>query len=468
MTGRSASTPDSWKAAVSLAAAIAFVLKILLAVNTYGTNDVYRWELFVLWGRYLGADIYRAAWDFNHPPYMIHATRLLDWLAGRSGISFPFWFRLPPILADVGNLVLLCRILAPRLREPSIRWGILFVALSPALILISGFHGNTDSVVIFFVLLSIFLTQKGASDWTAGAAFGMAMCVKVFPVIVIPAMLFYRRDYRQRFSFLAGMGIVIALASAPFFYQAPADTIRKVFGYHSIYGHWGPSYFIDSKQSISSLNSFFRAYGAWLLLALITAVSYRMNQSSKRPPLFSQVAVLFLLFLAGANGFGVQYLAWLVPFSAYAGAIPAAAFMVTSGAFLLLVYNYWSGGVPWYLADSNRVGDYQGHLDYFQILTWASVLLLLWAAWKQIRTGILWEDAVLSHAPRRAWAVALLLIGCVILPMQRRLHKDISASIPFGKDALLPIVAERYSGLSILLSQMGRPADALEVARQAP
>ena len=193
-----------------------------------------------------------------------------------------------------------------------------------------------------------------------------------------------------------------------------------------------------------------------------------MNRSSKRPPLFSQVAVLFFLFLAGANGFGVQYLAWLVPFSAYAGAIPAAAFMVTSGAFLLLVYNYWSGGVPWYLADSDRVGDYQGHLDYFQILTWASVLLLLWAAWKQIRTGILWEDAVLSHAPRRAWAVALLLIGCVILPMQRRLHRDISASIPFGKDALLPIVAERYSGLSALLSQMGRPADALEVARQAP
>jgi len=466
-SAKSATMPDSWKVAIFLAAAIAFVLKILLAMNTYGSNDVYRWELFILWGRYLGADVYRAVWDFNHPPFMIHATRVLDWLAGKSGIFFPFWFRLPAILADIGNLVILWRILEPRFDEPTIRWSILFVALSPALILISGFHGNTDSVVIFFVLLSILLTQKGASDWAAGAAFGLGLCIKIFPVIVIPVMLFYRRDYRQRLAFLDAMGIVMLLASAPFFYQAPADTIRKVFGYRSYYGHWGLSYFIDSKQPIAWLNSDFKAYGAWLLLALITAVSYWMNRSSRRPPLFSQAAIVFFLFLAGASGFGVQYLAWLVPFTVASGALPAAAFLATSGAFLLLVYNYWSQGVPWYLADSNRIGDYQPHLDYFQILCWLSVLLLLWAAWRQVRTGVVWEESLFRHSVATTAVAGCLLAGFVILPMDRQLHRDVSVFVPLGKDALRPIKAARYNDLYWLLKGMGRESDARDVAEEA-
>lgn len=459
--------PDSWKAAIVSAAAIAFVFKILLAMNTYGTNDVYAWERFALWGRYLGADLYRAAWDFNHPPFIIHALRFLNWLTHKSGVFFPFWLRLPAILADVGSLGILCRILAPRFHEPSIRWSILFVAISPALILISGFHGNTDSVAIFFVLLSISLTQKGTNDWAAGAAFGLGLCIKIFPVIVIPVMLFYRRDYRQRLAFLAVTGIVMVLGSIPFFFQAPADTIRKVFGYRSYYGHWGLSYFIDWKQPIAWLNSDFREYGTWLLLALIAAVSYWMNRSSRRPSLFSQTAIVFFLFLAGASGFGVQYLAWLVPFTVASGALPAAAFLVTSGAFLLLVYNFWSQGVPWYLADSNRIGDYQPHLDYFHIACWLSVLLLLWAAWRQVRTGVVWEESMVRHSLATSVAAGFLLTAFVILPMDRQLYRDTNIYVPLRKDALLPIKAARYNDLYWILEEMGRVSDARHVAEEA-
>ncbi len=459
--------PDSWKAAIFSAAAIAFVFKILLAVNTYGTNDVYAWERFALWGRYLGTDLYRVAWDFNHPPFIIHALRFLNWLADKSGVFFPFWLRLPAILADVGSLVILCRILAPRFQEPSIRWAILFVALSPALILVSGFHGQTDSVVIFFVLLSIWLTQKGTNDWAAGAAFGLGLSFKIFPVIVIPVMLFYRRNHRQRLAFLASMGIVIVLGSTPFLFQAPADIIRKVFGYRSINEHWGLSYFIDLKQPIAWLKSDFREYGPWLLLALITAVSYWMNRSSRRPSLFSQTASVFFLFLAGASGFGVQYLAWLVPFTVASGALPAAAFLVTSGAFLLLVYNYWSQGVPWYLADSNRIGDYQPHLDYFQIVCWLSVLLLLWAAWRQVRTGVAWEEFLFRHSLATSVGAGFLLTAFVILPMDRQLYRDTRIYVPLGKDTLLPIKAARYNDLSRMLEQMGRASDARHVAEEA-
>ena len=50
-----------------------------------------------------------------------------------------------------------------------------------------------------------------------------------------------------------------------------------------------------------------------------------------------------------------------------------------------LVYDFWSQGMPWYLADSNRAGDYPGHIDYFQVLCWVTTILLLVIAYRQIQ-----------------------------------------------------------------------------------
>ena len=47
-----------------------------------------------------------------------------------------------------------------------------------------------------------------------------------------------------------------------------------------------------------------------------------------------------------------------------------AFFQLASGIFLFLTYNYWSGGLPWYLADCYYVGDFGDHLAYFHVLTW--------------------------------------------------------------------------------------------------
>ncbi len=71
-----------WDVAVVCAAGAALAVKLLLAWNTYGTNDVYAWERFMLGARYIGSSVYRAYWDFNHPPFMIHFLRFLGWFAG--------------------------------------------------------------------------------------------------------------------------------------------------------------------------------------------------------------------------------------------------------------------------------------------------------------------------------------------------------------------------------------------------
>src|SRR3569623_519321 len=173
--------PRRWQAAILGSAAFSFLCKIDLALNTFGTNDVYAWERFAHWSALFGSGLYAIDPAFNHPPSMIHALALLSWLAKTTGIFFPFWLRAPAILADSGSLWVLSRIFKERLQEPLIRWGLLLFALSPALILVSGFHCNTDSVVMLFLLLDVW---RGERDGQSGAAFGAAMCVKIQQVAV--------------------------------------------------------------------------------------------------------------------------------------------------------------------------------------------------------------------------------------------------------------------------------------------
>lgn len=216
-----------WKIAIGATAALAFTCKIVLALTTYGTNDVYAWERFARWSAIFGSGLYGIDAAFNHPPSMIHALAAMTWLTRKTGIFFPFWLRLPAIVADTLSLWVVCGIFSRRLHEPVVLWSLLLLAGSPILILVSGFHGNTDPVVMLFVLLSVWVAQDGIggtdkTDWLSGAALGAAMCVKVLPLIVLPVLFFYRPGWRRRAAFLCAAAIVIVAGWSPWLFRDPA------------------------------------------------------------------------------------------------------------------------------------------------------------------------------------------------------------------------------------------------------
>ena len=368
--------------------AVALLGKLLLALKTYGTNDVYSYDQFSVWSRYLGVSLYHLDPLFNHPPSMIHVLHGMSWLAGVTGLPFAFWLRVPAITADAANLWLVWKLLGERVREQSIFWALVLLAATPTLILVSGFHGNTDSVVMFFVLLSVYLVEKDSSPWAAGAALGLAHCVKVYPLIAAPAILLNLPSWNRRIKFCAAAAAVVLITWAPFIYQDPRVVLGQVFGYRSSYGMWGLSYIADNLTGmfprLMPLNAAFEHAGAYLSLGLVCAVSWRMSRSEPKPQLFSQIGLVFILFLSVSCGFGVQYLAWLAPWVVEQGWLAAALFYSTSGVFLFLVYNLWAQGFPWYLADSYDIGTFVGYYDYSQLLCWISLLMVLWLAWKEI------------------------------------------------------------------------------------
>ncbi len=404
-------TSRRWKLAILFVAAAALAFKIVLALRTYGTNDVYRYELFLVWSRPLGVQLYKAAWDFNHPPSMIYALRAIGWLAQVTGLPFQFCLRLPGILADAGSLWLVWKLAGDRIAQRSTALALLFLAAAPVSIMVSGFHGNTDGVLIFFVLLSVWLSEKGIPAWAAGAVFGLSLCIKVSPVVAAPVMILYQTGIRRRLEFLAGVLAVPLIAWQPFLWQDPQQVYNSVFGYRSIAGIWGLSYLTSRLSawlpSLAGMNASLIEQGPIVLLGACAAAAIYMNAHRRRPRLYAQAGFIFFLFLSVASGFGLQYLAWLAPWVVELGALPAAIYFVASGLFLFSVYNFWSQGMPWYLADSNRIGPWGGYIELLQLFTWVSVVLLTWLAWKRIR-AFLTHGATQDEKPLSPW---ILLAG---------------------------------------------------------
>src|SRR5436309_3049453 len=145
-----------WKLIIAAAAGVAFLFKITIALTTLGTNDVLTWQEFLRSSRELaGIDLYHRVTPFdgdrpflfNHPPFMIHVLRLMGLLVTVTGLPFPFWIRMPAILADAGSLWLTWKILSLGSGAPRRPVSLALMAICPASILISGFHGNTDPVM---------------------------------------------------------------------------------------------------------------------------------------------------------------------------------------------------------------------------------------------------------------------------------------------------------------------------------
>lgn len=167
-----------------IALACATLLKLYLSLTTEGSLDTAGFLEQLQNIRTHGVGVYHVYGvfgnPFNHPPPMIHALRGLGWLTDTTGLAFRFWLRLPAIIADIGIVLIVWHWLT-RLRFANTTAVILALILCPTAIVISGYHGNTDPVMIFFVLLSLYLIETDRPIVLAGLAFGLALCIKVVP-----------------------------------------------------------------------------------------------------------------------------------------------------------------------------------------------------------------------------------------------------------------------------------------------
>ena len=336
-----------------IAALAALVCKILLTLATYGTNDVLFWEADL---RKVEAEggiaLYRdgavPAWNgktyrieaFNQPPFLIHLLKAWKVLSDNSGLPpIRFWLRLTSSVADFGMLWILCRILeAEKLAVTQLN--LILFALSPVSILVSGFHGNTDPVMILFVMIAVYLISAGRPILLAGLAFGMALNIKVAAVIFLPAVLLYLGSWRRRAVFCSCVGIAFFAGSIPEIIQDPALVVHKVFGYLPVPGDWG--FNLVARRISAGLRETYPRIGRPLALASVVIASIWIHRRHPYVPLFVRCGLGAFTFLFFTPGFGSQYLIWVLPWWVILEGWDASVFYASSAAFLLLLYGAWS------------------------------------------------------------------------------------------------------------------------------
>ena len=395
---------DAAAAAVVVAAAFAFLCKLYLALATEGTLDVLGFREFVTNIREVGGVgvYYRLGSTgnpFNHPPFVVHYLAALGRLADATGLSFAFWLRFPCLLADVGSLYLVWKLLerSPARRADAPRpWllPLVLFALNPVSIIISGFHGNTDPVLFFFVLLSAYFLETRADDgagggggsgrvWLAAVAFGLALNFKVAPLILAPAVWCYLPRVRERAEFFGLAAAVFLCGSLPYVLYDPINIARNVLGYGSLYGHWGwtrlaTAWFPESLRyalpphGVMGAHAAAASVGKWLTLSLIAAAALWFNRRrDDKPPFAPQLGLAVAIFLFLTPGFGAQYLSWLAPWAVFLGVRACLAYYLAGGLYLSVEYScyIYRAAPPFYCVEPLTLS--------LPLLCWASVFALL-------------------------------------------------------------------------------------------
>jgi hypothetical protein len=363
---------------------LAALAKLWLSLNTYGTNDITSWKRFAdqIYPDGLFT-IYATDDQFNHPP----AVAMALWLLGRgveaAGDWFPFFFRLPAILADTGSAYLVWKFALHYLPSRTRLFLVLVFALNPVSVMVSGFHGNTDPIFTFLILASAFILVYKSAPALAGCIFGLALNVKIVPLLLLPAFYFWLQDWKSRVRFGSGAAVVFLAGFALHFSRVPNDILHNVFGYDSFGGFWGISRLLGNPE-------WFSGVAKLLILLLVIGFSYfatsvnrqspRLNSTGTRhgEDLIRAIGGTYIIFLVLTSGFGVQYLVWLLPFSVFWGRFHLV-YTTFSSCFIFFCYTYWSGGLPWNYANSWEPG---GPLVLYNfsvlagLLTWLSLLLL--------------------------------------------------------------------------------------------
>jgi hypothetical protein len=374
-----------WRTAIVTTALLFCGLKVAVSWKTGGSTDALLWQANLQALKQNGAAaLYRSGTIlvdeagpyhrevFNHPPFMTHLLAWWGVLAESTHLPLRFWMRFTCASADLCSVMLLLAMM----RRREVRWqpgSLLLVAASPVSLMLSGFHGNTDPIMVALLLLSIYLLGTGPAV-LAGASLGMAVNIKIVPLLFAPAMFLALRG-RARIEFAVGAAGAFVVGSLPLIVQYPSLIARNVFGYSPQSGMWGVPAIIGI-LGLPEMEALYTQAARFGVVAAMVAAAVWMNRGDRRTAALAQCGFLAFLLLSSTPGFGVQYLAWVAPFTCLLRAREGAAFHLAGGVFLVSYYVRAGAGYPDYLANSAENPVWDLSMILIGLVCWAAISFL--------------------------------------------------------------------------------------------
>ena len=344
------------------------ILRIALAGVSIGTNDAAAWLRF-------GDEInqqgllktYVTDPDFNHPPIPGYWAAMCAKLAGdeNAGLHdsiFTVLFKLAPIAGDCLAIYILYLIWLRRRGRSFALYIAAMFALSIDAIAVSGYHCNTDSLLIALCLLCLYQLQDRSRLFLAGLALAAAINIKIIPVLLIPGLILQLRRRRDAARFLAGLSIGV-LPFIPALIHVRSAFLNVALKYNSVLDRWGINYFLlwgergwVAANPGEKISAIYYGKARYLILLLIGAWGV-LARWKARWTAYDIAAITFAIFLVFAPGFGVQYTVlaglllfatrprWATIYGLLAGLFVSSAYFVNwKGAFPL--YSHWGAMFP--------------------------------------------------------------------------------------------------------------------------
>ncbi len=265
-----------------------------------------------------------------YPPVNQATFALAAWLSPDSLTGSVVILRLPIILADLGTLWLMMKLLKQRGHNPNLA---LVYSLNPLVILELTGNVHFEAVMIFFTLLALYLWQKHRYLLSA-AALALAIATKLLPLIALPLVVAYagwQRGVRYSATVIGFVGLLFI----PFFDLSllmnmleSIDLYFRKFEFNaSLYylirevGYWLEGYNVLGRV------------GLWL--SLLTSISLLVLAFTRRFPIPVRLLWMLTLYLAMATTVHPWYVTLPIAVSVFAA----------SSAYRVRYILVWSGMV---------------------------------------------------------------------------------------------------------------------------
>jgi hypothetical protein len=349
----SARTEFAWRSVTShpaaptltAVAALAVLIRLIPAALFFGTSDVLAWEQLAQ--AFLAGENFYATQLHNWPVLWIYFAASAELVHDATQVPFPILVKLPPIAADATIAFLLAR--------KALRLGLAY-AVSPISILITGYHGQFDALMLApsFLAWTIWTEGSGVKRLVASAlSLGVGVWFKPVPLLLLPVFLPRIGNNRDRALFTLLSLAPATLGTLPYFVMWPEEVAANFLGYSSWFGQWGypvvwmvveyirngtiPWWLPDPNRVSIALRVIYTA-GRFILVAAL-GFTWWWTMFHRRATVLHGIIATFAAFYSATVGFGVQYLLWIVPFALAGRDRFIWPYTVASTLLLLVAYS---------------------------------------------------------------------------------------------------------------------------------
>ena len=289
-----------------------------------------------------------------YPPGFLPFAALEDKLADALGLPFHGVVSLAPIAADLAIAWFVQSLLGARGATERTRVAaVALVALGPSFIVISGYHGQIDSVAILPAVAALWVWEcvpGGRRALWAGLLVGVAACVKTVPIVMLVALVPAARSLREAALVVGAAGAVLVAALAPYLI-ADFAPVTDALSYAGAPGLGGLTMFLQPGLTDAFLTGAaevpneltdwaYRRASAFVAVGLTLAGLFLLRH---RPRAVAAAPLVWLAVYVANPDWFIQYVVWGLPFFLIAGWLrEVAALQVALVPIAVLTY-----GTPW-------------------------------------------------------------------------------------------------------------------------